>query len=554
MRMNRHSFRIVPAAVAAALVFAACGADEIATDDPTETSNEQGDELRAPVPIEIASAGGGSGDRLGANAATEDATLGALDTMIAPAPWITEYVVGDGMPALPAEHTGFVFDAANEVTIEQVRQLADVFGVLGEPLRTDDGYSVVWRVGPDDGTAPSLWMSDDAQQSWNYNEAWSEAVAVEGCAVAVDSEGNETGNCPESEPPVGVPTSEQAEQRTQEMLTALGVDLKGVEFESFADQWSAAVNVSDTFDSRGSLRSWHFGFGADGILQYAGGTLATPQPVGPYPLVDLDTAVARLNAGSYWFGGPAVSGPGIAVEEVVSVDVAEADVAGTDAEPADPALVDPVPVDPVEPVPGSEPEIVVVTLVDVEADLWWAWDVDGSAWLLPAYRFIDVDGGWHTVPAVTDEFMIQVDPPDVIGDPLPLPEPMPVETTPTEAPDTTVANTSGASVVEVVEVVDDVQYYPGCSNEAVEIDGTTWYPVPEWGSDVTAALFGQIMAVTRQEPADQPQGFARRVAPPGPGDDVGTLVVYADGFARYESDSGTVIWLTTDVLTYDWVC
>jgi hypothetical protein len=44
------------------------------------------------------------------------------------------------------------------------------------------------------------------------------------------------------------------------------------------------------------------------------------------------------------------------------------------------------------------------------------------------------------------------------------------------------------------------------------------------------------------------------VAPPGPGDDIGTLIVYSDGMARYESDSGTVEWLTTEVHTYNWVC
>ena len=45
---------------------------------------------------------------------------------------------------------------------------------------------------------------------------------------------------------------------------------------------------------------------------------------------------------------------------------------------------------------------------------------------------------------------------------------------------------------------------------------------------------------------------------PGPGDDIGVMVIYADGMARFESKSGRVIWLTSDERiynwTYNWVC
>ena len=64
----------------------------------------------------------------------------------------------------------------------------------------------------------------------------------------------------------------------------------------------------------------------------------------------------------------------------------------------------------------------MATLVDVKADLWWVWDVDGSVWLLPAYTFTDTNGNVFTVPAVTDEFMIVVDPTVE-----PQPEPVPAE-------------------------------------------------------------------------------------------------------------------------------
>ena len=45
-----------------------------------------------------------------------------------------------------------------------------------------------------------------------------------------------------------------------------------------------------------------------------------------------------------------------------------------------------------------------------------------------------------------------------------------------------------------------------------------------------------------------------RVAPPGPGDDIGMMIVYSDGFVRFESVSGWTIWLTDQEQTYGWEC
>jgi hypothetical protein len=394
-------------------------------------------------------------------------------------------VLADGLPALPSNGVGFVFQMGQEVTAEQVAALAAQLGVTGEPVRTEDEYSASWRVGPDDGSAPSLWVYEDAMLSWSYNSAWALDAGYAGCAVAgsVGADGEERAaeeavagetvapdddtvadvpvvdtidpavsepvdTCAEPEPPTGVPTAEEAQAKATELITKLGLDPAAFTFDTpYADEWSAFAGATEQIDGLATGRRIDVGFGAEGVIQYAGGQLATPQQMGPYPLIGVDEALERLNDSSGFYGGgygmldvARSSGGG---DVAVSSEVAVAPTDSGEAAPPADVTIDPMPVEPLPPetVPVEE---VTVTLVDVEADVWWAWDVDGSAYLLPAYRFIGDDGGWYTVPAVTDEYLIQVEPDEVpVPEPAPEPapgtmppvtiEPVPAETLPVES-------------------------------------------------------------------------------------------------------------------------
>jgi hypothetical protein len=228
-------------------------------------------------------------------------------------------------------------------------------------------------------------------------------------------------------------------------MAALGLDPDAWKLETYADEWYASVSATEQLDGAFAGRSFGTGFGAEGVMQYASGQLAEPVRVGPYPLIDLDTAIARLNDPSGFYSGGGFMAADSVAREIypetgAGVDVAEADVdqAVAAPEPAtepaiEPATVPPAtdvapPVSPV-PVEVPAPEEVTVTLVDVQADVWWAWDVDGSVWLLPAYRFIGDDGGWYTVPAVTDEFLVQVPVDTVPVSVEPAPEATPAPST-----------------------------------------------------------------------------------------------------------------------------
>jgi hypothetical protein len=491
MSMMRHPSRLVPMAVVAVLALGACGSgDDSTAETPPPTAESSDDGMLAPRPIEMSGGGAAAGSATAApEVATADRSM-ATD-MIAPYQ-ITNFVAGDSLPPLPTNATGWVFQSGATVTAEQVTQLATALGVTGEPQRHDENGYVYWSVGPNDGSAPYVTVNEDAQQSWSYNSAWANQTvsASAGCAIAepaiapepatMDAGAAIDTTAPKpvdpvpctvetTPPPVGVPTADEAEARTRDLMTAVGLDPANFKLETYADVWYASVNATEQLDGQFGGRSFSTGFGPEGVLQYAGGQLAVPAPVGPYPLVDLDTAIARLNDPSGFYmggygGGIALdSATAIATREVTpagagGVDVAEADVASVPpaTAPTEPpatdgggssgsvggAIAPPISESPIStPVPVSipTPQEVTVTLVDVQPDVWWVWDIDNTVWLLPAYRFIGDDGGSYTVPAVTDEFLVRV--PLSTVPPSSEPVPLPPVTAPTETvPADTVAD------------------------------------------------------------------------------------------------------------------
>ncbi|HEY5663575.1 MAG TPA: hypothetical protein VIS05_06030 [Ilumatobacter sp.] len=421
--MKRHSSPILPLVLVAAFGLAACG-----DTNPSVPDGWASDGLLSPRPIEIASGGGGFDS---APMAAESSTGDRASEMPVMPYWIAEYVLGAGLPGLPTNDVGYVFQRGDGATAEQVAALAAALGVTGEPVAVDPDFGGSWLVGPDDGTAPMLWVSNDAQISWNYNAAWADQGVRTMCVEAVSSDGTVTSDCPEPEPPAGVPTAAEAEQRARDLMVAVGENPAVYRFETYADEWFASVSAVQLVDGVFEFSRFDVGFGAEGVMQYASGRLAEPERVGPYPLIDLDTAVARLNdQRALWGGGfvgpatPAIaeSGVGTAETGAAAPAVEPMPVEPMPVEPItdEPMPVEPMPVEPLPPADMPEPEPVTVTLVDVQADVWWAWDTDGAVWLLPAYRFIDTDGGWHVVPAVTDEFLVEVEAPIMIE---PMPEP-----------------------------------------------------------------------------------------------------------------------------------
>lgn len=102
--------------------------------------------------------------------------------------------------------------------------------------------------------------------------------------------------------------------------------------------------------------------------------------------------------------------------------------------------------------------------------------------------------------------------------------------------------------VRVVETVEDFAYYNPCANEPVQVGQQTFYPLLQ---DEIADLDRELYVAEEQ---GSPLTGMLRVAPPGPGDDVGTMTLYEDGVARYVADSGDESWFDDQERTYNWVC
>jgi len=107
-----------------------------------------------------------------------------------------------------------------------------------------------------------------------------------------------------------------------------------------------------------------------------------------------------------------------------------------------------------------------------------------------------------------------------------------------------------------------VAYYPACSNEILNFDGRAWFPfmpsnAADFPSDPLLAVPASLSASGAQDEAGLMGGAGPigAVVAPGPGDDVGTLVIYENGLAYWQADSGGLhTWLTNHKIEYNWAC
>jgi len=364
------------------------------------------------------------------------------------------YLFDGTVPTLASSAAAWSLPAGTVPSNADIARVAAALGVKGAVRQQPANQGGGWIVGPADYSTPTLNVANDGLLSWNYSGTNSAVVGVSCGAAGSGTSGSSGGSadtpgstvvggsttaapgttpapppdsvakpipidtpittapCAAPTPPANVPDKAAAEAKATALLTTMGYDTSLYSFDTTADQWNASVTGYRLVGGQRSALQVTIGFGGEGVVQWASGTLAEPQPATEYPIVGVADGIARLNdpSGRWIFLGGGPGGVRVmaanTVGGVATNSAAGGAPTGTVVTP-DSAVSAPVP--PVSAVPVSEPSGTVppvdVHFTKVALGLTTVWAQDGTVWLLPAFVFTATDGGQYTVVAVDEKYL-----------------------------------------------------------------------------------------------------------------------------------------------------
>jgi hypothetical protein len=350
---------------------------------------------QTPKVIRVAPGGLGSAKAMAAPAAMApavgvgepgDASLVHGDSGFASG--VVQYVADARLATLDATAPSWSFPTGLKPDKAQIIRLAHAFGVNGSITDVPEEQGGGWRVGPGDGTATSLIIASDALLSWSVNPPYPGAPTDNaGCWGTVTPTTTVAGmaspvappaQCEPTTAPKNVPDKNEALAKAKTLFASLGYT--HLEYEASADPMGTSVTGYELLGGVRSPQSVNVGYGENGRVTWAAGTLAEPTPGDDYPLIGTTAAIARLNEQGALGGGP-----------YWPMDV------GTNVSGYLPSN-------------GPADEPMMITLIDARLDLSTVYGDGGTVWLLPAYTFASADGFAVTVIALPDEFIETVQP------------------------------------------------------------------------------------------------------------------------------------------------
>jgi hypothetical protein len=369
---TRRRVRWLPvAAVAASLVVV--GAVGYGVGATAGGGTNLADAAAPPISLQGASGSGAMEQGAAGDAGTADQRMagsGAAD-MSFPYGFGRNDFSATGLSTTGGTAAAYAFDARAASSAETVAALAAALGVEGEPVLADGS----WTVGPQDGSAPTLWVSLDGTMSFSYSDPGKDPWVCE--------EGSEV-----CEPSGEIPSEEAAIEALRSLLASTGRDPGAYEFSS--ETWEGAVtrmaSAWPVIDGQRVDTGWSVEVTDDGVYS-AYGALAELVPLGDYPIVSEQEAFERLSDPR--FGAQMTIMPFAAQEQAIG-EISEW------VPPTEPPAL------PSAGTPLSWP-VNDVEIVEARLGLASQWQPDGSVLVAPAYEFTDADGGAWSVIAVADE-------------------------------------------------------------------------------------------------------------------------------------------------------
>ncbi len=368
---HRRFFSPVVAVVASALLFAGCGSPD-------------------PLVLSLKS----SQVKSGSNRSNPAAARNAEDAKLAYAQDVS-YSVLNELSDLGETGAAWSVNPLKE-NKGTLKKLAVALGVPGEVVKEDTNN---FSIGFDDKTGAGLRLYVDVSSAWwSYSSESVGSGSVSSPACAPDTECVDAGRpVVDPAPPVNLPDEATAIARVTKLLQDADLRVKLFSFSATKTEWSTDVVGTLMARDVSSNISLYVSFGSDAKITYASGPLVELKNAGSYPLIPPKDAVKRLSQLQYGLVGPTARS---AIDMSVSSPATD----------------------------SSTPVAVTVPITGVRLALMQTTLTNNSSILLPAYTFTNADGDVGTVLAIEEKYLSYGDS-EVTdgGDPVPVPEPKPVD-------------------------------------------------------------------------------------------------------------------------------
>ena len=323
----------------------------------------------------------------------------AEDTKVAASSMIwpgfnTVFTPGKGLPNKSGTASGYTVDATGIDRAALAAQIATAFGVAGEPVKNEYG----WTVGPTDGSGPVVYVNEDSSASWSYNNPAAygtptpETVLSEdsGVGTSAGSSGAVEGSAGPSPTVSPAPSKKDAQAWATDIFTRLGMPLDQVDWQLDSYDPFTTATAWLTIDGERTQLQWSISFFGDGEISNAYGFSAGLVEIPGYAIIGVKDAIDRLGQ------------PGWSALQPAMISSGDVTIA-VDDQPATQPSAPPNPTYQGRPALGVT--ITVATITKSELGLAQYWQPDGTILLLPAYLISDKDGHQWSMLAVDDAYV-----------------------------------------------------------------------------------------------------------------------------------------------------